>query len=616
MKEVPIVLLVFDVETDGLLEELTTVHCLCVIDLVTGTEYEYGPEDIPKGLELLEAHPLVGHNIKEFDIPAIQKVYPDFQPGLVQMDTLLASRVIWPDLLHLDLDLRKSRTPDFPGRLLGSHSLEAWGYRMGCHKDTKPADWSTWTPEMQQYCMQDVRVNAEFYKKILSKGFPESVLKREHQFLDLIYKQQCHGFHFKERNAEVLLARLKASQERLAAKLQEMFPPVEEEEIFVPKVNNKARGYVKGVPFTKVKTVYFNPNSEPQIAERLSAKFGWKPKTYTKAGSVKLGEDILMALPWAEAKVISKYQMLTKRISMIEGPGGWLPHTVAGRIHGRVITNGTPTARCRHFKPNIAQVTGAHKAFGPPMRHLFGFEPGETEWVMVGFDASALEMRCLAHYLQPYDGGRLIAIISTGQDMHQANVEAANALLPDLMGRYSPKAMRELVKKLFYALIYGASDRKLAQIAHLPARDGKVIRAALEAGIPGLKRLTDTLKAVYRTRGHLVGLDGRRVPVPSVHALLNYLLQSAGAIVMKTALVYWARMLDRQGYPWTNVYNPETWALMASIHDEGQAKVRVGMEDTIGKTAVLALEAAGKRLNMRCPMTGEYAVGQTWRDTH
>ena len=264
--------ILFDIETNGLLDELDTVHSLVMIDLDTGRLVSCADQEgyisVAEGIDILYcAKLLVGHNIQGFDLPALHKVF-QFDTDAELHDTLIMSRLIWSDLKHNDFRYLE-KNPEFPKQLIGSHSLKAWGYRLGNHKDEYDGGWDAWSKDMQDYCEQDTRANLTFYEKILSKNPSEESVKLEHDFAHIIRKQERQGFNFDEAGAEKLLAKLQTRQAELEGELQEAFPPWEIREPFVPKVNNKTRGYVKGQLTYKVKEVVFNPASRDHIADRV-----------------------------------------------------------------------------------------------------------------------------------------------------------------------------------------------------------------------------------------------------------------------------------------------------------------------------------------------------------
>ena len=158
-------MLVFDLETDGLLNDLTKIHCLVIYDSDTDTTIVYNDqgneEPIVRGVQRLEdADVIVGHNVIAFDIPVIRKIYPWFMPTAFVLDTLLLSRLYHTDILEID---QKRSIQNMPLQVYGKHSLESYGYRLGEYKGEfgKSTDWQAWSPEMETYCCQDVIVTTK-----------------------------------------------------------------------------------------------------------------------------------------------------------------------------------------------------------------------------------------------------------------------------------------------------------------------------------------------------------------------------------------------------------------------------------------------------------------------
>ena len=158
-------MLVFDLETDGLLDDVTKIHCLVIYDSETDETVIYNnqgnKEPIVRGVQRLEdADVLVGHNIINFDLPVIQKVYLWFNPQALVLDTLLLSRLYHTDMMEID---KKRNLDNMPLQLYGRHSLESYGHRLGEYKGEfgKSTDWQEWSPEMETYCAQDVVVTTK-----------------------------------------------------------------------------------------------------------------------------------------------------------------------------------------------------------------------------------------------------------------------------------------------------------------------------------------------------------------------------------------------------------------------------------------------------------------------
>jgi hypothetical protein len=159
--------LIFDLETNGLLYDVTRVHCLGIYDTETNQTLVYNDEGntepITRGIQRLEdASQIVGHNIINYDLPVIRKLYPWFSNVGRVLDTLVLSRVCHPDILTTD---KKHKWKQMPLQLYGRHSLEAYGYRLGEYKGSfgKDTDWKEWSQEMQDYCLQDVHVTAKLW---------------------------------------------------------------------------------------------------------------------------------------------------------------------------------------------------------------------------------------------------------------------------------------------------------------------------------------------------------------------------------------------------------------------------------------------------------------------
>ncbi|WP_266156760.1 DNA polymerase [Dyella silvatica] len=555
---------------------------------------------------LMEADAIGGHNIIGFDIPAIQKVYPWFKPKGLIRDTLIMSRLIFTDLVERDFNFAK-KTPTFGKNLIGSHALEAWGIRLGEWKGDYAKEckangidpWARWNQEMDDYCLQDVVVTWKLWEKLLSKGFGEESIQLEHDVAPIIERQTRYGFLFDVEKARKLEEILVTRRTELADKLREAFPPWEAKgALLVPKRDNKAKGYIKGVPIQKYKTVVFNPASRDHIANRLTTLYGWKPVQFTDSGKPKVDETTLEGLKYPEAELLTEYLMVEKRIGQLsEGKQAWFKSIKkrTGRIHGRVTQNGAVTGRMTHSSPNLAQVPSCGTPYGEDCRELFCVPKGKKQ---VGADASGLELRNLAHFMAKWDGGEYAKVILEG-DIHTVNQCAAG--LPT----------RNNAKTFIYAFLYGAGDAKIGSIVGKGRLAGTALKKKFLSGLPALNSLLQAVKVAANKRGYLIGLDGRKLHIRSDHAALNTLLQSAGAVVMKKALVILDRRLQELGYvPGVN------YEFIANIHDEFQIECDEDIAEIVGKTAVESIRAAGDHFGFRCPLDGEYKIGNNWKECH
>ena len=602
--------LVFDIETNGFLEDMTTIHSLVIKDIDTGevlscASHHNSPSMGDCIQVLQEADVLIGHNIIGFDIPAIKKMFPGFNPRAILKDTLIYSRFLWPDIIDIDLAKIKTGRSSLPMAYAGLHKLEAWGYRLGKLKGEYSKEmekrgldpWFAWNEEMQRYCEQDVEVTHALWELIEKKKPNQVATDMEHRVAEITRQQEQNGFLFDMKAANVLLADLLGERATQRDALSMLFPPWQVvDKVFTPKVNSTKFGYVKGVETTKYKTIVFNPNSRQQIANRLIEIHGWKPMEFTPTGQAKVDEDILGKLPWPEAKQLSDYMMLQKRIGQLaEGDEALMKHVKEdGRIHGGVNPCGTPTARATHSRPNMSQLPKNGKPYGKQFRALMKVPHGKK---LVGTDVSGLELRMLAHYMAKWDNGTYAKVVCEG-DVHTVNQQAAG--LPS----------RNAAKTFIYAFLYGAGDANLGGQLGGTAKDGKRIRAQFLKGVPALKALIDMVKSTAANNdGYIIALDGRKLKTRSQHSALNTLLQAAGAIVCKQWMIHLHETIAERGLQ--GRVKQVGW-----FHDELQLEVDEELADEVGRMSVAAIEKTQKTLGVNVPLTGEYKIGNNWSETH
>ncbi len=612
--------LIFDIETNGLLHEVTTIHCLCIKDTETGLKTIYrghateAGSTIQAGLDcLMKADMISGHNVISYDIPVITKLYPAFTVDKTKvLDTIVGSRLVWSDIKLRDVSLVARRI--LPGKLMGSQSLKAWGIRLGLLKGdyvdnfkeaageeyVEGSEWLHWSQDMEDYCLQDVEVTESLFNRIVGKKYPEMAMTLEHEAAWLMAKQTRNGFCFDEAKAKDLYVLLASKRYAVEQEMKTLFDPWEVRmPDFIPKRDNKAKGFTKGVPVKKYKTVEFNPSSRIHIADRLMVLRGWVPTEFTPAGGVKVDDEVIEALDYPECKVIAEYLLLDKRIGQLaEGKQGWLKQARDGFIYGSVNPNGTITGRGSHSYPNVAQVPASRTPYGHECRELFTVPAG---WVLCGSDVSGLELRCLSHYMAIYDDGAYAEILLNG-DIHTVNMEAAG--LPT----------RDNSKTFIYAFLYGGGDAKIGKIVGgTPAR-GKALKKSFLEKTPAIALLKQAVEFKAKTKGQLVGIDGRQLFSKSPHSSLNLLLQSAGALICKKWIVLIDQVLTDRGlkHGWDGDY-----AFCAWVHDEVQIAARTPeiaavIEEVCKSSAV----AAGEFFKFRIAIASDTKVGPNWAATH
>ena len=502
---------------------------------------------------------IIMHNGISFDAPVLRKNWNITMKLSQVYDTLVSSRLLSPSLE-------------------GGHSLEAWGQRLGFPK----GDFNDWdgglSEEMITYCIQDTLVTQKLYEHLCrefkQQEFDNRSIELEHKVQAIICKQEQNGFKLDQQGAILLITDLKSKLSDIETQLQSVFP-TKTTERYSEKTGKKLKDEVE----------VFNPGSRQQIASRLQEK-GWRPLRFTEKGQAIVDETTLKESTIPEAKLIGEYLLLQKRISQIDS---WLKVVGKdGRVHGRIITNGAVTGRMTHMSPNMAQVPNSGSEYGEECRALWTVEKG---YKLVGIDASGLELRMLAHYMK--DDAYTNEVVSG--DIHTANQKAAGL------------ETRNQAKTFIYAFLYGAGSAKIGTIVGGNSQTGQRLINNFLKNTPKLRELREKVVRLFSEKGTLPSLDGRRLQVRSEHSALNTLLQGAGAVVMKQALV----LLDKKLKSAKIDYK-----FVANVHDEWQIEVEESRAEEAGKMGVEAIAEAGQVLSMRCPLTGEYKVGNNWKETH
>ena len=538
----------------------------------------FNKEEIQQWLNQHEE--IIGHNFIDFDSVQLNKFLGISFDGIKIVDTLILSRLYNP-------------------QLEGGHSLRAWGDRLNFPKG-EHSDFNSFSPEMEQYCIQDLKVTQKLYNILTDKlaSFGDTSIDLEHQVQSVVTQQIQNGWTLDQKKCWDLLATLKERKIQLEDEVHEKFKPLP---VFIKEIHPKYKknGELSNVgikflgdewrsvcgPFSRIDLPEFNLGSRQQIGRHLQY-FGWKPDNFTEKGHVIVDEAILskvVGIP--EAQLISEYLLIQKRHAQIQS---WLDAVEEdGRVRGYVNTIGAVTGRMTHSSPNMSQVPASYSPYGTECRSCWTVPKGMK---LVGADASGIELRMLAHYMNDKEYTHEIL----HGDIHSANQKAAGL------------TTRDTAKTFIYAFLYGAGDRKIGSIVGGSATDGARLKTLFLDNTPSLRDLRERVERAT-VRGHLRGLDNRKLIIRSNHAALNTLLQSAALVVMKKSLT----ILDE----YAKIYEID-YKFVGNIHDEFQAEVKEDQAEKFGWLAVECIKAAGIKFNLRCPLDGEYKVGKTWADTH
>jgi DNA polymerase-1 len=539
---------VVDIETDKL--DATKIHCI-VASSISGKQKVWIEEECVQFADWSkQIDQFIMHNGVSFDAPILNRLTGSNIKLSQVRDTLIESQLYNP--------IRD-----------GGHSLRSWGERLGYNKGDY-SDFTRFTKEMLEYCQKDTEITRQVADKLSGEGssFSDRSYNLERKVRAIVDQQEKNGFAFNIQKATVFLSQLEDEQHKLEEQAQEIFEPT--------KVELK----------TKTKYIPFNIASRKQIAERLMER-GWEPKKHTEKGNVIVSEEILSKLDMPEAQMFSRYFLLQKRTGLLKS---WIQECQEDdRVRGRVMTLRTVTGRMAHNSPNMAQVPATYSPYGQECRELWTVSNPDTH-VLIGTDASGLELRCLAHYMED---PKFTKEVLTG-DVHTANMQAAGL------------SNRDQAKTFIYAFLYGAGSAKIGTVVGAGAKRGQQLITNFLRNMPQLKRLRDNITKASQV-GTVKALDGRQLHIRSSHASLNTLLQGAGAIICKQWLVHMDERIRAKGID---------AKLVASVHDEYQFEVSKKDTTIFGQITKDAMKDTEATLNVKCPLDCEYKVGNTWAETH
>lgn len=688
------------------------------INKVSFAPKDEGPEEYHKSwakeaLEYLEEGDFdffVAHHLWGAEYPILKNLIGFTIPVKKAIDTLVWSRTIRPSSPFMN-KFRSLKEKGLDNRL-GGHGIKPWGDRLGLPK-IEFDEYSYYSHEMLTYCKRDVDVNVkvfeQVYKEKLILDFSEDALMMENKAHKILTRQQEVGFTLDKKAALKLKKETDVLIEEYTAELHKVFPPIKvPTRKIVPrwkdlKVRDSSGKLVKNpdgsqktervMHGTDHKTLRnsiheevcdnqgnltgeyqlytmeeFNPNSPQQVGKRLIS-IGWNPKKYTATGQPSTAKDVLgdaidyLAQSVPEVEVLRKFNIVTHRNQSAKD---WLARAEEdGKVHGRVDHIGPWTHRSSHKEPNMGNISKVQlDKDGKPLEGLegnFGWDSrncwiAQKGWKVVGCDASGIQLRALAHYI---NDGKYIHEVCEG-DVHVANMQAAG-----IEKGYQGMSPRDVSKRFIYAWLLGAGDEKIGQIVGVEEEehpelfalarkeykwnwfrhekgkkespnkydnllfwatdklrsDGRLADKKTTAiilkgyytkkkflnNLPALKRFKEIDIEQAAAKDYMIGLDGRHIWVPNAHFAMGAYLQGFEAVVMKTAMVLYQERLQELGIPFNQ---------LAYVHDEFQVETPEEYTEIVGKTIVWAIKEAGLRLKVNCPLDGEYKVGNSWAETH
>lgn len=628
---------VIDIEADNLLHSISKLHCAVASTLDGKDIWRFDNTQMKEFCQFLDGVDVwIGHNIIQYDIPAVKKVLGYEYKGK-SVDTMLMSRLQNP---HRQAPFYAKNKKE----AMKVHSLYSWGVRVGIDKP-EIEHWDDYTPEILHRCEEDVKINVATYHELMkeAKGQKwkdahmltfklwENLAKQEEAgwLVDQEYMHKCIRLldHMIARVDRVLASHLPIVYDIKEAKKDGEYG-------WVKKPFMKSGAYsasvekhfpderalyscIVGGPFSRIE---FRPVdlSSPAEAKDWMLSQGWEPEEWNlddegNPRSPKMPKD--GEFPGVESKVGKLYAKRAKASHRRSNIEGWLKRIREdGRIEARV-TGLADTGRMKHA--GVVNVPNGEAFFGPQMRRCFTSEEG---MVLVGCDSAGCQNRMLAARVGDdfFTKTLIEGKKEDGTSIHHVNQRA----LKEVAGI---DVSYGLAKNLNYAFMFGASDNKLGRMLGKSKEVGAEVRRALLSVAAGFERLVNDLTTEWRSNakqrrnrwnkmeyhsGWIKGLDGRPIFIKSEHAILVYMLQSDEAIMMSAAYNLLHKRLASK-YKWGIDYK-----IVGFMHDEFQIECRPAIADTVGEIAAKCIVDAGKFYDIACPHKGEYEIGKNWFETH
>jgi len=595
--------------------------------------YKFGPDE----LDLMIAHMdkcevLIGHNIIDYDFPALEKCLGYTYKGKV-VDTLLMSRLLNP---------KRVLPPHALNRGAGPHSLYAWGVRVGIDKPEHD-DWSAYSDAMLHRCSEDVSINVDVYHALMkeaaeSGGKWSDAFKLTFKLFQNIHEQEQFGWYMDQEqmnsNIEELSQMMSDIDEEVIPQLPFITERLEPKTPSTGEYNYVRKPFLQsgqhtrfvkeywgdsdwinhiGGPYSRLAFRRVDLNSRNETVEFLLNE-GWEPAewNYDKDGnrtSPKMSkDDPFEGVEGEVGQLVAKRVQCRHRKSLIEGLFELLREDgrIASAVAGVAITG-----RMQHR--GIVNIPNADAFFGPELRRMFSCPQGK---VLVSTDSAGNQIRQLCARMN--DPEYMEAVLNgkqeDGSDIHSVNMRAAG--LPT----------RANAKTFFYGFLFGAGDGKIGKIVKSNAARGKQLKEDFLSKLPALRDLLDTLREQWRSTarrrfdprwnewvyfdGIITGLDGRPIKIASEHQILVYLLQSDEAIHMSAAYNKACDVLKKK-FKWGVQVKS-----VCFYHDEFTFECDEDIAEEVKKISEEAIAWAGRFYKISCPHLGQGKIGHNWMEVH
>lgn len=585
---------VCDIETDGV-EGCQHIWCCVCRDVDTDAITVFREGDEEHAREYFKGYDrVIGHNFISFDSYWLRKLWDVRIPVRNITDTLVLSR--------LSDSSRKE------------HSLRSWGERVGVYKDHNE-DFTKWSQEMEDYCIQDVNVTLAVYKQLQKdlRGFTKESVEIEQLSQYLLALQKRHGFKLNRELALKTKTEIDTKYFDIIEKLKTLLPPRKVVgDVWIPKykkdgtLTSVSARIIKSGDVEKIGDDYhritwkeFCIDSPTEIVERLHGY--WKPFIFTPGGQPKVCEEnlnTLVADAPEEFQKIKECKVLKSRSTLIQSYFDACDEH--DRVHGSVISIGAATHRMAHNHPNTGNIP-SKGLYGKVCREMYTVDEGR---LLVGCDASNIQLRGLCHYMR--DENLKYNILHKDMHYYFSQIYGLNPLDKEYdESNEEMVAGRKKGKTCTFAIIMGAGEAKIGTILG-SAKRGHEAFEGLKKNCKGWSKFKQELE--YRAKiGYFTGLDGRKIPLKNAHFAMSTYLQAFEAVCMKWAMIEAYRRIKEAGLDAFQV---------AVVHDEMQWDCKASDAEAVGIILRQCIRDAGTHFNSFCPLEGEYKIGNNWEETH
>jgi DNA polymerase I-like protein with 3'-5' exonuclease and polymerase domains len=642
--------LVFDIEADNLLPNLTKFHCFGAIDVDTGAEYWFRSNQLQEFLDLLDsAEIIIAHNAFGYDVPALTKL-TGWKPKATVQCTKVMSQVLKYN------------------RFGFGHSLKKWGEFFRDEKGDYTRGFETFNEDMFNYMKQDVRLLRKVYNYLVNElkhyiklSGSKNILKalRLEMELDAIMVEQCqNGWKFDKEGAIALTKTIDVKMKKIENFVNPLLPgkasvvdpntigaykssinkedlhhiPLLIEEITrlskediqeKEPTTNKRYAVEKKPTYTKTGKLVshvqrwfglsdgINIDTSPvwgvycrvefsvgdigntDTVKRYLESIGWEPDEWnwkrSKEGELK---KVSAKLSDSSLEPLGEVgQALMEYYTLRSRKSileGWFPYIDENsRLHGDVFNIGTPTFRQTH--KIIANLPGAYATLGHEFRSLFIAEEGYT---LVSADSAACQLRLLAYYM---NDPKFTDTVLNG-DVHQMNADILDCTRPQ-------------AKRFIFAYLYGAGAQKLSGYIDKTVPQAKTAMNRYKKSLPALAALIDKVNSMIETQGFIPGLDDRKIMLDPKerHKALNYLIQGAEAVVMKATVAMIDKELKAANIDFKHVL---------FYHDEHTVEVRKDQAEQAKEIIMRCFEEAPKRFGVDIMTCGDCNIGDDYYQVH